>query len=55
MLFAVILKGTETRIRSVTRSFFEFARPAPPPRPTMGIQTVLGARRLFREYPRATR
>jgi hypothetical protein len=43
---ASVLKGTETRIRPVSRSFFEFARPAAPPRPRWGIQTV-PARHLF--------
>jgi hypothetical protein len=41
------VKGTETRIRPVSRSFFEFARPAAPPRPRWGIQTVHQARHLF--------
>jgi len=33
----------------VTRSSFEFARPASPPRPRWGIRTVHRARHLFRE------
>jgi hypothetical protein len=41
------LKGTETRIRPGSRSFFEFARPAAPPRHDGGIQTVHQARHLF--------
>jgi len=44
-----LLKGTETPIRSVSRSFFEFARPAAPPRPRWRIQTVHRARHLFPE------
>jgi hypothetical protein len=44
------LKGTETRIRPGSRSFFEFARPAAPPRHDGGIQTVHQARHLFREH-----
>jgi len=48
------LKGTETRIRPVTRSFFELPRPASPPRPRWGIQTVHRARHLFREQQPAT-
>jgi len=34
----------------VTRSLFEFARPAAPPRLRWGIQTVHRARHLFREH-----
>jgi hypothetical protein len=49
------LKGTETRIRPVSRSFFEFARPAAPPRPRWGIQTVKGARTPIRLKPRTVR
>jgi hypothetical protein len=48
------LKGTETRIRPVSRSFFEFARPAPPRQPRWGSQTVHRARHLFREHCGAT-
>jgi hypothetical protein len=33
------VKGTETRIRPVSRSFCEFARPAHPRRPRWGIGT----------------
>jgi hypothetical protein len=47
------LKGTETRIRPVSRSFFD-ARPAPPPRRLWRTQTVHRTRHLFSEHCRAT-
>jgi hypothetical protein len=40
-LHAVLGTGVgHKNLGAVTRSFFEFARPAPPPRPRWGIQTV---------------
>jgi hypothetical protein len=47
-------QGTKIRIGRVTRSFFEFARPAAPRRPRWGIQTVQRARHLFRQHCLAT-
>jgi pimeloyl-ACP methyl ester carboxylesterase len=44
--------GHIPRIGPETRSFFEFARPAPTRRPRLGIQTVHRARHLFREHSR---
>jgi hypothetical protein len=40
--------------RAVTRSFFEFARPARPRRPRRGMPAVQWARHLFREHCQAT-
>jgi hypothetical protein len=47
-------RAQKPRIGTVTRSFFEFARPVPPRRPRWGIQTVHQARHLFSEHCRAT-
>jgi hypothetical protein len=38
----------------VSKAFFEFARPAAPPRPRWAIQTVHRGRHLFREHCEAT-
>jgi hypothetical protein len=46
-------RAQKTRIGPVTRSFFDFARPAWPPRPRWGIQPVHRARHLFREHCQA--
>ncbi len=48
------MKGTETRIRPVSRSFFEFARLARPRRPRRGIQAVEWTRHLFSQRSQAT-
>jgi hypothetical protein len=51
---ALACRAQEPRIGPVTRSFFEFARPAAPPRRRRGILTVHRARHLFPEHCLAT-